>query len=131
MKSIKLSLLYGFLLWLIPFVVASVIIPLRESQSPLFETIMPISLTTCVVFFSVLYFGKMESGFLSESIKLGIIWFGMCVVIDLFFFTWGPMKMPFINYMEDIGFTYLIFPLVAIGFGYMLERRLSEKSIPR
>jgi hypothetical protein len=55
----------------------------------------------------------------------------MCVVIDLFFFMWGPMKMPFINYMEDIGFTYLVFPIVTIGFGYMLERRLSEKSIPK
>ncbi len=53
MKSIKLTLIYGFLLWLIPFVVAIIIFPLKQSKSPLFETVMPIALTVCVVFFAV------------------------------------------------------------------------------
>ncbi len=123
MKSIKLTIIYGFLLWLIPFVVAFLIFPLRQSQSPLFETIMPITLTVCVVLFSILYFRKMQSGFLLESIKLGMIWLGISIVIDLFMFMWGPMKMSFINYMMDIGFTYLIFPIVTIGFGYLLEKK--------
>jgi len=37
-------------------------------------------------------------------------------------FMWGPMKMSFINYMMDIGFTYLIYPIVTIGFGSVLEK---------
>jgi len=121
-KSIKRTILYGFLLWLIPFVVSMPIFPLKEAQSPLFETIMPIVLTFCVVFFSILYFRKMNSGYLSESIKLGIIWFIISIIIDLLMFMWGPMKMSFINYMMDIGFTYLIYPIVTIGFGSVLEK---------
>ena len=123
MKSIKRTILYGFLLWLIPFVVSIPIFPLKEAQSPVFETIMPIVLTICVVFFSLLYFRKMNSGYLSESIKLGIIWFVISIIIDLPMFIWGPMKMSVINYMMDIGFTYLIYPIVTIGFGYMLEKK--------
>ncbi len=123
MKSIKRTILYGFLLWLIPFVVSIPIFPLKEAQSPVFETIMPIVLTICVVFFSFLYFRKMNSGYLSESIKLGIIWFVISIIIDLPMFMWGPMKMSVINYMMDIGFTYLIYPIVTIGFGYMLEKK--------
>ncbi len=85
---------------------------------------MPISLTVCVVSFSILYFRKLESGFLSEAVRLGIAWFVISLGIDLLMFMWGPMKMTFIDYMMDIGLTYLIFPTVTIGFGYILEKRL-------
>ena len=123
MNSIKRTILYGVLLWLIPLIVSLLIFPLKKAQSPLFETIMPVTLTLCVVFFSILYFKKVSKGFLSEAIKLGIIWFVISIIIDLLMFMWGPMKMSFINYMIDIGFTYLIYPIVTIGFGFLLEKK--------
>ena len=86
---------------------------------------MPVTLAVCVVFLGVSYFKKVESDFLSESIKLGIIWFGISVAIDLFMFMWGPMKMSFYNYMIDIGLTYLIFPITTVGFGFLLARKIS------
>jgi hypothetical protein len=127
MKSVKRAILFGFLLWLIPFVVSIPIFPLKEAQSPLFETIMAVTLTVCVVFFSLLYFRKMSSGFLLESVKLGIIWFVISIIIDLLMFMWGPMKMSFINYMLDIGFTYLIYPIVTIGFGLVLKKNACKE----
>lgn len=123
MKSPKIALLYGFLLWLIPFIVAFLIFPLRESGSPLFETIMPVVLTACVVFFSDLYFKNLETDFLREGIMLGVVWFGISLVLDLLMFMWGPMRMSFIDYMLDIGLTYLIFPIVTIGLGYFIDLR--------
>ncbi len=42
MKSVKKALLFGFLLWVIPFVIAFLIFPIRNSDRPLFESIMPI-----------------------------------------------------------------------------------------
>jgi len=84
---------------------------------------MPITLTVFVVLFSVLYFRKIESGFLSESIKPGVVWLAISIVIDLLMFMWGPMKMSFLDYMKDIGFTYLMYPIVTIGFGYLLEKK--------
>jgi fumarate reductase subunit C len=123
MKSTKLALLYGFLLWLIPFIVAFFVFPLRETERPLFETIMAVTVTVAVVILSILYFGKMDGGYLKEGIRIGILWFVISIVIDLFMFMWGPMKMSFLNYMYDIGFTYLIYPTVTIGFGYLLQRK--------
>ena len=123
MKSLKLTLLYRFLLWLIPFVVAFAIFPLKKAQSPLFETIMPITLTACVVLFSILYFRNLQSGYMAEATKLGLIWFAMSILIDLLMFMQGPMKMTFPDYMMDIGLTYLIYPVVTIGFGFMLEKK--------
>lgn len=123
MKSLKRALLFGFLLWLIPFIVAFFIFPLRESERPLFETIMAVTVTVAVVVLSILHFGKIEGGYLKEAVKIGILWFLISVVIDLLMFMWGPMKMTFLNYMYDIGFTYLIYPTVTVGFGYLLERK--------
>lgn len=123
MKSIKLAILLGFLLWAIPFIVAFIIYPLKQNGSPFFETIMAVVLTICAVIFSVIYMKGLETGFISEGIKLGIVWFLMSLVIDLFMFMWGPMKMSFADYMMDIGFTYLIYPTVTIGFGVVLRRK--------
>jgi hypothetical protein len=122
-KSYKLALFYGFLLWLIPFIIAILISPLRTTERPLFESIMPVVVTIFTVLFSNLYFKKVEAGFLKEGIWLGVIWYLISVAIDLLMFMWGPMKMTFVEYMKDIGLTYLIIPSITIGFGFRSERR--------
>ena len=41
----------------------------------------------------------------------------ICIGLDLLMFMWGPMKMSFIDYMKDIGLTYLMLPIIAAGVG--------------
>jgi len=123
MKSKKLSLIYGFLVWVIPFVVAFLIFPLRNSDRPFFESIMPVAIVIVTVIFSVLYFKKVETNFLKEGIFLGIVFFAISIVIDLLMFSKGPMAMSFINYVKDIGFTYLLIPAITIGMGYLLDKK--------
>jgi len=126
MKSFRKALLYGLCVWAIPFIVAMFIYPLRVSDRPLFESIMPVTLTISAVIFAVLYFNHVELNFFREGIKLGVLWFFLCVAIDLLMFMWGPMEMTFIDYMKDIGLTYLLIPAVTIGMGYMEDKRLNK-----
>jgi hypothetical protein len=35
----------------------------------------------------------------------------------------SPMQMSMGDYMMDIGLTYLIIPIITIGFGLILEKR--------
>ena len=60
---------------------------------------------------------------IKEGIIVGIVWLAMNIIIDLFFFMEGPMKMSIGDYMMDIGFTYLIILIIPIGIGYLLENR--------
>ena len=115
--------LLGLLVWLIPFVVAVLIFPLKNTQPALFESIMPVAITLCVTVSLALYFRKIETGFVQAGVVVGIIWFFISLVIDLLLFMWGPMKMPFAHYMMDIGLTYLIMPIFTVGAGYMLENK--------
>ena len=61
LKSFKKALLYGFFIWLIPFIVAVFIFPIRESNRPLFESIMPVVVTLSAVSFSILYLEKLKN----------------------------------------------------------------------
>ncbi len=124
MRSIKWAVIYGLAVWAIPFVVAILIFPIHTADRPFFESIMPVTGVLAAVFFSVLYFNKVESRFIKEGILLGSIFFVISVGIDLLAFSWGPMAMPLIAYIKDIGFTYLAMPIITIGVGYALDKKV-------
>lgn len=127
MRSYKLALLYGFLIWLIPFIIAFLIFPIRTSNRAFFESFMPVVITICVVVLSVFYFRRVKADFFKEGILLGVVWFAISLVIDLMMFMpESPMKMSFADYMMDIGLTYAIIPTVCVGFGYLLEKLRSQ-----
>lgn len=122
-KYLKVGL-FGFLTWLIPFVVSVLIFPLRTSHRPLFESIMPVVVTVCAVLFAILYFRNLKAAFLQEGVLIGVAWLIVNIVIDLpLFMLEGPMKMSFAEYMMDVGVTYLIIPAVTIGVGFLLQQK--------
>ena len=114
------AVLFGFSLWVIPFAVSVLILPLRITQRPLFESIMPVVIAVWTVFFSMLYLTRIDENFLREGIFIGILWLLFSIVLDLMVFQ-GPLKMPLQDYVSDIAVTYLIIPTIAIGFGYLMD----------
>ena len=124
MKSFKLAIIYGVLVWAFPFVVSVVIFPIHDSNRPLFESIMPVAGTLAAVFFLILYFKKLNNNFLQEGIRLGVLWLAISVALDLFMFlpSNSPMNMSLTDYVADIGVTYLAIPTIVIGVGFLLER---------
>jgi uncharacterized membrane protein YpjA len=124
MTLIRRAILFGFLIWLIPFVVAFVIFPLRESSRPLFESIMPVSVAGATVIFGVLYFRHVAHDHIRQGILIGAIWLGMCLLIDLpLMLLGGPMQMTLWEYISDIGVTYLMIPVITIGMAVALGRQ--------
>jgi hypothetical protein len=128
-KSLKI-VIFGFLLWLIPFIISFIIYPLKIGGSPLFESIMPIVITIMVVLLTYFYLITIETDFIKEGIKIGIIWFIINVIIDLFIFLPpNVMHMSFSNYMADIGITYLIIPTITIGMGIVAANKSNGEKI--
>jgi ABC-type tungstate transport system substrate-binding protein len=129
MKSVKKALLFGFLVWVIPFVVAILIFSVRNSDRPLFESIMPVVVTLCVVIFASLYLKNVLKNQLREGILLGVIWLAISLVLDLIMFMpQTPMHMSIIDYGKDIGLTYVLIPAITIGFGYQLQKSQQKTS---
>jgi len=121
-KYIKIGL-FGFLIWLIPFVISFIIFPLRETNRPLFESIMPVVLTAVVIVFSLLLITKKENKPIKEGILVGVSWFVLSLFIDLLLFLpESPMQMTLGDYMMDIGLTYVLIIIIPIGIGYSLSK---------
>lgn len=126
-KYIKI-ILYGILMWLIPFLVSFLIYPLKQSANPFFESIMPVVITSTVVALTLSYFKQQDKDFLSEGITIGISWFVISIAIDLMMFLPpSPMHMGLSDYMMDVGFTYLIIPVVTLGMGYTADKELKKR----
>jgi hypothetical protein len=117
MASLRKALLLGLIVWAVPFAVAWMIYPIHETQRPLFESIMPVVIAATVVLLGLAYFRQVGHACLREGILLGIMWFAISFIIDLFMFSGGPMQMSFVDYVSDVGLTYLMIPLITIGLG--------------
>jgi EamA domain-containing membrane protein RarD len=119
MKSIKYAVIYSFLLWLIPFIISIAIFPFKTSEPFLFRSLMTVISVAMVVILSTLYFKKTE-GNLKEGIFLGILFLAISLSFDYFVFIWGPIKMSAGSYIKEIGISYLVYPIIVIGYGYLL-----------
>lgn len=125
-KSLKTSLAYGLLVWVIPFVLAFILFPIRNSDRIFFESIMPVALVSTVVVLARIARNK---EFL-RSWQTGVLWLIMSVVLDQAFFTWGPQKISFTDYWKDIGFLYLVIPVITWAVHHRsaeVDKNLSEK----
>jgi len=125
MQLIKRAFLYGFLLWLIPFLASVLIFPLKKSDPAFYQSILGVFSITLVIILAVHYFKKTE-GNLREGILLGIVFAVISWFFDFFFFIWGPIKMPLLNYIKEIGIGYLIYIFIPTGFGYLFGRKVDQ-----
>ena len=123
-KYLKICL-FGFLIWLIPFIVSFLIFGLHEDHRSLFESTMAVAVTLSVVLFSVLYFKTVDKDYIKEGVIIGMIWLIINLILDLIIMVLleSPMQMSIGDYMMDIGLTYVIIPVITIGFGMILEKR--------
>ncbi len=115
-------LLYGFLLWLTVFAGSVLIYPLKENDPIFFETLISIILAASTVIFGYLYFQK-DLPNLPKCLSVGFAWALINIGIDLPLFSYGPMKRPWVEYMTDIGLTYLMIPIILIAFAFKKGER--------
>lgn len=129
MKSIKKTLLYGFLVWLLPFLVA---IPFysRDGQPLidifLLKSIMIIVGSVAGAVFLILYFKKVTENYLNEGLIIGLIWLAINWILD--FIILVPMTgIDITTYFTQIGLRYLTIPIFSVTIGLLLNFQKAKK----
>lgn len=131
MTSLRKALLLGLVVWLLPFVVAICVFPLKASWRSLFESIMPVTLAAVVVGCALFYFRKIQTPSLREGFLLGLIWWAISLAIDLPLMLSPPISMPLREYAADIGLTYLMIPIITLGITQAARAASSGAVSPR
>jgi len=127
MQSMKRAFAYGFLVWLLTLLVSMALFPLKRSWPVLFDSIMPVALALCAVIFANRYFQGCAASSLKEGLWLGAIWLIMNWLLDWPLFSHWQMKMSMVNYIADIGLTYLMLPIITVGIAYQAAQAKSLK----
>jgi hypothetical protein len=110
----KRALLLGFLSWAIPFVVSFAVFPVKRANAPLFSTVMTlVVLMTAGVLLGFYFRDRAVS--VREAVLVSTLWLAVSLVLDYPMFAYGPMKMTAGSYYSEIGLSYLIFPVFALG----------------
>ena len=130
------NVVYGFLVWLIPFAVSFMAFPLLAvDYSFPFNTLMIVVGGITGVALLVKYFRRVTQYHLSEGIAVGVTWFVINVALDLVVLipattalnqgqTLEPWQvLTYANYFPRIGLRYLLIPITAIGFGFALRKQ--------
>lgn len=121
-KTVKLFL-FGFLSWLIPFIVAMPLFPLlNESMPYLFKTSMLLTGALSGMWLLYLYFKNIESSFIKEGFVVGMVWFTMNFVLDILTLVL-LFQTPFMEWLLGVGLGYLAIIVYAVGIGALLEKR--------
>ena len=122
---------FAFLAWLIPFAVAVAVFPLKTSNPPLFESLMGVVLASSTALLAVVYFKRVNAGYVAQGLKIGVIWPVANWLLDGLMFSGGPMKMSLGEYVADIGVAYLAIPAVTVGLGIAASMAAGKPSTQR
>jgi uncharacterized membrane protein YpjA len=88
----------------------------------LFKTIMIVVGSITGAFLLVSYFKKITVDYLKEGIIVGVVWFGINILLDLLVLI--PMSgMSISNYFTQIGLRYLVIPAMSIAVGTTLANK--------
>jgi hypothetical protein len=121
MPKVLHVLLGGFLVWLIPFAVATPLLGVREANRPLFESIMPVVLAATTALCALGFLGRFRASPLRDGVGIGLAWAAISIAIDLPLFV-GVFGMGLADYAQDIALTYLIIPIVTVATGLAFGR---------
>lgn len=117
------AFLFGFLLWLIPFVIGFFTFPIKNKWPLVFKTLMAIVLVFVTVGLMRMYFIEIRPIDATQGLMVGILWATICIAMDIPIFLFR-FKMPVISYFFEIGIVYLIVPAITWGNASLVESLL-------
>jgi hypothetical protein len=128
MRDTNRIILYGFIAWLIPFLVA---IPFYSpsgellTDRDLFKTIMILTGGITGAVLIVHLFSHIDVPYLYAGCLSGCIWLLINWALDILFLI--PLNgLDISTYYYEIGFRYLMIPVMTIMSGYIAKNSLSR-----
>ncbi|MCK6600542.1 MAG: hypothetical protein L6Q77_01840 [Bacteroidetes bacterium] len=105
--------LFGFYLWIIPFVAAIPLFQLLSDHRIVFKGIMGVVMTLTTAVLWTRFLKKIPAVSVKEAVQVSLLWMTMSIVPDLFAFILG-FNMEVSVYFSEIAVSYLVIPILLI-----------------
>ncbi|MDD1672088.1 MAG: hypothetical protein LUO82_03700 [Methanomicrobiales archaeon] len=119
-------ILYGVLIWLIPFLAGFPFVDATGTfliPETFFKSIMVVIGAFVGVLLAVRYFSTINAGQIKEGIIIGMSWLAINLALDLLMVFVGFFPMTVLQYITEIGLRYVSIPIYTVGLGIALERQ--------
>lgn len=129
-KLIVRDLFFGFLSWLIPFVVSFVFFKPGGALAVPYATFKSAitlvgAVTGCFLLFR--YFKHVDGDFVRNGFVVGVSWLFINIMLDTLILI-PIMKTTFADYFMSIGLSYISIPVISITMGYLLEGKTGSNA---
>lgn len=121
-KTLKI-VLFGVILWVIPFLATLLLYKDKEPIMDifLFRSVMLVLTALVAVILLVKYFEDITADYVKEGVIIGVSLIVISIGLDLVIL--APMAgMTTTTYFYQIGIKYLGIPMISIGMGHLLQR---------
>ncbi len=117
---------FGFLLWVIPFIISIPLVPLMTTDLATFKAVMTAVGGLSGMLLIVLYFKDVKEQQFREGAIVGTVWLLLNWALDII------ILLPLTNqtlpvYFTQIGVAYLVAPAMTLGTGYLLENAKAKR----
>lgn len=119
---------FAFVVWLVPFLISFLFYTpqgVLVTSEAFFHSVMTVTGFIVAAVLLLNYLNDFTVNYLKESIKVGLVWLAVSLFLDLLILV--PMaKMDLVSYFLNIGFGYLVIPMMSIFAGYLLEQKMEH-----
>ncbi len=123
------NVLFGFIVWLVPFVVSFAFF--SPKGEPLYDQYVIKNILLVIgagleSFLLIKYFKGVNKDFAKEGVIVGITWLLISVALDIISLVY-LFNMPFTKWAGQIGIGYLVIPIMGVSMGIVLDCKLKKR----
>jgi hypothetical protein len=126
--KIKLAIIYGILIWLITYILSTILNPIFTDNLPNINIVVPIIIISVTGFFGILYIRSIERNEVIEGFLGGLIFVIADVICDYIFFIFPQHTVPMVqDYPLHFASMLIITLLITTFLGYLAQMKIDLK----
>lgn len=126
--KLKRAIIFGILIWLITYILTSILNPIFTDNLPNVNIVVPITIIIVTGFFGILYIREIDTNEVMEGIMAGIIFILVDIILDFIFFIL-PNRTALIvdNYGVHIISMIILILSITTFLGYLAQMSIDLK----
>ena len=126
--KIKLPVTYGFITWLLIYIISTSFDPIITDNIPYVNLIVPMTIIIVTGVFGILYIRNIDENEVVEGILLGVIFIIIDIACDLLFFIIPKNPSPMLeNYTLHLTSMVVITLFITTFLGYLAHMTIDLK----